>query len=344
MQLIMAVHIKLTLFKDDIVDLWLSDNSRGADLVVNRLNSLNLFHCVKYMKWQHLMYNQSIISNLKDLVSYNFYPIENMDIEFYDEIIYYNPVMELFAIADYYKKMRHSVIWSRFDEGILSYNTDLRGGKRYELCRKIRKVISREDPFLHVSRYYCMFPHLKLTHLEWELIKIPGLDNDKEELRDILNEAFDFTPVQLPHFVFFASSSDVDGNPFGETEFVLALANHVGRSNLIVKTHPRDNRTIYEDNGLQVMEHSFVPWEVIQLNLMSTSLHLLTVNSGSFISITAMMNDNKIKGDFLFNCISCDSPGYKARSAEITIQLQKLHKGGLGCSLSDKIFSILEIA
>lgn len=339
----MAVHIKLTLFKEEMVDLWLSDNSKNADFIAKRLELMKLFHSVKYKRWQLSMYNQSVIRNLKDLVAYGFFSIKDMKMELYDEIIYYNPVLEIFSIADYYKKVNHSVIWSRFDEGILSYNTDLQGGNRYKFCRNIRKVLFRYDPFLHVSRYYCMFPQLKTTHLEWELIKIPSIDDDKEKLRNVLNEVFNFIPLQLPRFVFFASSSDIDGKPFGETEFVLKLADHVGRSNLMVKTHPRDNRRVYEDYGLQVIKHSFVPWEVIQLNVKTTSVHLLTVNSGSFISITAMMNDIHIQGDFLFNCMSCDNPSYKVRSKEITNQLQKLHNAGLCHSLSDKITSINEV-
>lgn len=344
MQLIMAIHIKLTMFQTDIVDVWLSDSSKGAKEVSERLSCLSLFRVVRFVTWRSEVMRQSKSEKIQSLLSYNFMPVKKLDIDIYDEIIFYNPDIQILAIEDYYGKIGHKVVWSRYDEGILSYNTDLVSGKTVVISRVVRKYIHRKDPFCKVSRYYCMFPNLKETHLEWELITVPRIDEDINRLRQILNHVFNYVPENLPPYIFFASSSDIDGKPFGETELVLKLAEYVGKDNLVVKVHPRDIRTVYQDANIKVMQNSLVPWEVMQLNLDVRRFHLLTVHSGSFISITAMMNDNQIKGDFLYRCIRCPKVFFAKRSKEIHGQLEKLHRNNLNMGLSDNINSLQEIS
>lgn len=72
----------------------------------------------------------------------------------------------------------------------------------------------------------------------------------------------------------------------------------MGKDNLIVKTHPRDTRDVYTKNGIKIMKDSNAPWEVIQLNMGESDSVLLTVNSGAFISIMALMENKRVKGFF----------------------------------------------
>lgn len=344
MQLIMAVHIKLTMFKEDVVDIWLTDSSKGAKNVSDRLSKHNLFRNVKYITWCSDVKKQTIKEKVKAVIRYNFFPVKEIeDMDCYDEILFYNPNIQILQICDYYDKIGHKTIWSRFDEGILSYNTELQGGKTVSISRNLRRHVSRTDPFSDVSRYYCLFPSFKETNCGCETIKVPSIEKDIESLKNILNDIFDYTPERLPKYVFFASSSDIDGHPFGETEFVIKLAEHVGKENFMVKMHPRDFRKNYQEAGLQVMHNSQVPWEIMQLNLKAEDLHLLTIHSGSFISVTAMMDNNHITGDFLFNCIKCHKAFHEERSYEIHKQLERLHDNNLCMGLSDILKSIREI-
>lgn len=345
MQLIMAVHIKLTLFKDEETDLWLSDCSIGAEDVAKRLQSIHLFRNVEYKKWNKKIYSQSALHDAWDVFSYSFTNLNIKKIDLYDEILFYNPILEIFSISDYYKKKKHTAKWSCFDEGIFSYNTNLIGGKRFDLCRFFRKIAMRYDSFLNISTFYCMFPQLKTTNLDWEFITVPGIEKDRIQLQEILNTTFNYIPYQLPRYIYFASSSDIDGTPYGETEFVIELAQKLGRENFIIKMHPRDNRTIYKDKdkNIKIMEQSCIPWEVIQLNMDSISNTLLTLTSGSFISITAMMNNQSINGYFLFNLLENSSPHYHKRCEEISQQLKKIHGLGLCMNLSSNIDSIYDI-
>ena len=333
-QLILAVQLKLTLFKEDLVDLWLSDTSKGAEFVYKNLKDIHLFQKVSYVKYQDFLYNQGVVKNLVDIVRFNFGLIREYPL--YDEIIFYNLTLKIYEIADYYHKIDYNTKWSRFEEGIFSYNTDIAKSNRVAITRMLRKFTNRPDVFILISRFYCVFPSLKDTHKEWEFVAIPDFSVTISSLRDYLNHIFNYYPEKLNRYIYFASSSDIDKTPYGETNFVLKLADYVGKDNLLVKMHPRDNRSVYADYGIKVMENSYIPWEVIQMNIESSECTFLTVNSGSFISITAMLN-KPVCGYFLYNSIKCFSATFTTRKNEIHNMLTKLHNIGVCKGIVDDI-------
>ena len=51
-----------------------------------------------------------------------------------------------------------------------------------------------------------------------------------------------------------------------------------------MKTHPRDPRNIYEENGFKVDKNSAIPWEVIQLSGDFSDKVFLTATSGSVLA------------------------------------------------------------
>ena len=149
-----------------------------------------------------------------------------------------------------------------------------------------------------------------------------------------MNTIFDYKYEDIKEkVIFFASSSDVDGEPYGETELILKIAKILQEKNVIVKIHPRDNRTIYKEKGINVMKNSLIPWELIQMNLQGEKKILLTVNSGAFVSITALLDDN-LKGYFLFDEISEKNDKFNKREREIRETIKLLHYHNLAKNLN----------
>lgn len=333
-QLIEAIQMKITLFKDDVVDIRISDHSVGAEMVSDRLQRLNIFNNVYFVKTKKFIYERTKLESLIDVLKYNFGSIPKVQIKLYDEIIYYNTNLIIFAIGDYYKKIAHECIWSRMEEGLFSYDTDFESGFRVEYTKKLRKFIRRENVINNVSNYYCYFPKLKKNKWGWNIVKIPALINTKDRLVNILNTIFDYKYEDIKEkVIFFASSSDVDGEPYGETELILKIAKILQEKNVIVKIHPRDNRTIYKEKGINVMKNSLIPWELIQMNLQGEKKILLTVNSGAFVSITALLDDN-LKGYFLFDEISEKNDKFNKREREIRETIKLLHYHNLAKNLN----------
>ena len=329
-QLILAVQMRQTMFRGDVCDLWLSDHSQNADLVAQRIQSLGIFSHTEYLTTKANTYQNSVFQDISEVIRCNFGKVPPMEIDLYDEIVFYNVSLKLYQIQDFYQQIGHVTKWSLMEEGIFSYSTDFACGNRVKLTRKIRKLTGRGDLLRMARQYYCTNPELKTEKSGLEVIRIPSDAASLSALKDVLNAIFHVDPGLLcfpQKYIYFASSADIDGNPYGETEFVLRLARELGKENLLVKMHPRDTRSVYEDAGISVTRDSSVPWEVIQMNLDLSRKTLLTIHSGAFISISTMM-DSDVKGYLLFPFIQNGDGAFQTRSGRIGEMLERIHGCG----------------
>lgn len=332
----MAIQLKLTSFKDDTVDIRLCDHSVNVDKVAERLRNTKIFRNVFFENIKYTLNKKKTITKILEIFTHGFGIEKGKKIDFYDEIIFYTLELPLYAMENYYRKNSHCAIWTRIEEGAISYNNKLWGGKRVDKVRAIKHIIHKPDVADMINKYYCLQPDVVVdVYPYWETVKIPSISERFDELKKILNYIFDYKGEEKHYkYIYFASASDIDGWPYGETELVLKIAETVGHDNLLVKTHPRDKRSVYKDNGLTVMENSNIPWEVIQFNLKDDDCVLLATTSGSFLNAMALM-DKPIKGYFLNNCIKCNSDNYEEKSAQIHSILNKLHKQGLCISITE---------
>ncbi len=125
--------------------------------------------------------------------------------------------------------------------------------------------------------------------------------------------------MSVKKYFFFTSVYDFEGGePIGEYELVCKIADLVGKENLLVKTHPRDVRTIYEDEGFIVDKNSDIPWEAIQLSKDFSDKVFLTATSGSVLA-GSFMSENPPKTFFMHKCCNV-SGNYSAQKTIATIE------------------------
>lgn len=328
-QLLIAIQMMLSVHKNQTVDLWLSDHSLNMDRVVKPLKNIRLFHDIRFIMEKEFVYKRNKVLSIYDAIKYSYGKIQAMHIPLYDEVIFYSLSLRLYALNDYYDKVGHILTWSRMEEGIFSYDTDFESGSRIRLARKLRSFSRRSELADKISNYYCFFPELKENKYGWNLVKIPSIMETKADFIKILSSIFGSKIKTYPQkYMFFASSSDVDGRPYGESDIVLRIAKIVGKENIIIKTHPRDNRKIYSENGLLTYENSWIPWEIIQLMSSYDDRIFITIDSGAFITISAMIN-SQVRGMFLLDDVRVKDAYLIDRSSTIKSMLDRLHKCNL---------------
>lgn len=328
-QFITAIQMRLTIFNNDTVDIWISDHSLGAKKVAENTAKLKIFNSVQFIETNQKSYSQNLIDNFFDIIKSNFCHIISKETPLYDEVVFYGLDLLIINIADFYNSINHKTIWSRFEEGIFSYDTDFAYGNRIKISNKIRRITGRPIVDNLIKNYYCFYPKLKELHLDWNLIEIPSIFTTRVVLCKLLKCIYECTEMNIPQkYIFFASSSDIDGTPYGETSLVLKIAEIIGYENMLIKMHPRDSRDVYEKLGISVMRESSIPWEVIYLVGNFSNKIMLTVNSGAFISISALENA-PFKGIFLFNMVETNDHVFKERAKNIENMVYKLHKIGL---------------
>ncbi|MBQ3654461.1 MAG: hypothetical protein II954_08595 [Synergistaceae bacterium] len=356
MQVIISLQMKLKLYPDDEADIIISDHSIGADKVAEGLGKTGLFSRVKYVENYRADYNTNRTEKLREIFRLfggdsKYYGMLWDENTIYDEICYYNTLRLVWAafsksVRDSKREGREKIpVCNVFEEGIFCYDMVLSQilsmrkqfwkHRTVSLMHLFSVLSGRKDILGRSSNFICFHPEI-IDHAEeykragFSFTKLPPLKPDENFLR-ILNTVFSYDPsgVKFPQkYIYFATSTDIDGNSVGETELVLRLADIVGRENLLVKMHPRDRRTVYRDNGLTVMENSSVPWEVMQLNHDFSSHAFVSLSSGSVVNIMAMTGES-IPSYFLYPMTKGRNKWLDHYSDGISSSLKKLQAAGL---------------
>lgn len=291
--------MKLTIKKDEYVILVLSDHSRNAKEVSRKLQAAFLFEEVFYIESRKIDYRE--INNIRD-INLQIQCILNsvQGISFYaqlqnlknvDEFIYFNLMITTLNIFSVLQKGNKNLSCSFMEEGIFSYGCTqckISGIRKGSVC-KIRSLLGKKILIESTSFFYCFYPEIYKGF--FRPIAIPTL-HQNEEFLSILNMIFPIDKKTMTYdkkYIMLTSVYDFEGGePVGEFELAQKIAKIVGKDNLLIKLHPRDFRTIYEDAGFNVDRNSTYPWEVIQLSLDFSSKVLLTINSGGVMSISML--------------------------------------------------------
>lgn len=310
-QIIFAMQMKNTIFKDDYVTMLVCDHSIDADIYAARLNELQIFselHFVVTMGACDVRTKRQKIEDFFDITFRQNNRYRNFTKSLvekkYDEMIVYNYTIETYGIHALLSQYNRSISVSRYEEGILSYNGyNMLTGRR-KLINNLRKIQGKPSIEDCLKNFYCFYPQLYQDNL------IPcfvPLIKQNDSIIVLIKKTFNVGSRKQQYnekYIFFTSVYDFEGGKsVGEYELVCKIADLVGKNNLLVKTHPRDTRTIYIDNGFNVDENSAIPWEAIQLSGDFSGKIFMTLNSGSVLA-GSTMSEKPIKTYFMYKL--CD--------------------------------------
>lgn len=351
MQIINAIQIKLKMHEQDHLDIIISDHSRGAEKVSDHLSKTGLFQKVYYVQTYFQEFGQNAVSDLADIItisfsilkkSKNIFGLTNLN---YDEIYFFNASILLYPLIDSVLKINQSVKLVRFEESLASYRymVTRRESPRLNAVEKIRKSMGKPLIYDLINSYCCYYPGLLAEQMikneacecffgnrndqksEKEILQIPLIQKNDKTLIEILNQIYEYNVSKEHYSKKYIYFSSIDETDLGETGLVLKIADIVGKDNLLIKTHPRDVRTVYEDHGLEVFRGSWVPWEISQLNYDFSEHVFLSMLSNSVLNATAMLGD-EIPTWYLWNCVGASNAWLTDISRDITDVLNKLWK------------------
>lgn len=323
-QTIIAVQLTTTLFKDDEVVLLISDHSNGAEDVARRLKEQHLFADVRYFISRELLYEKKVKGNIWDCVSfvgfrknrYKYY-LEKIDNLYFDELLVFNfeaDIYGLFSILYMYNK---NIRISRFEEGILSYVNKESTSKKLMLSCYLRNVFGKKSALDAKQNFYCFYPSFYAG--DYQAIQIPKINADSICV-EVLKKAFNVNDSVIDYkekYIFFTSVYDFEGGePIGEYEIVKYIANLVGKDNILIKLHPRDNRGLYQQEGFRVDKNSSIPWEIIQLISNFENKVFLTATSGVLLSSNTM-SSQPVRSLYLYNMCNLDNNYAKQTTQEL---------------------------
>ena len=347
-QLIMAINMRITLFKNDKATLLLSNHSKNADVIVQNLKKLQVFDKTEYIKTKNIDYgNRNKLNNLYDYLKLIFG--KNKEIKDlvsdrkYNKFLYFNQNLSSNLIFNILAQANKYIEACQFEEGILSYPNiegnnlrDLKFGRTKLWCT-LRRIFSKPVLIKSTKKVYCLYPDLYFGKLLVE--KIPSIKTDSE-LTNILKKVFNVDIDKKSYkekYIYFSSICDFEGGkPIGEFELIKNIAHLVGKDNLLIKIHPRDVRDIYKKEGLKIAQASSIPWEVIQLLYDFEDKVFLTATSSSVL-MSAAITGKSTKAFYLYKLCNIKN-NYIAENTVFSLEMY------LKNFESNKIFSNIIIA
>lgn len=285
-QVIFALQLANSLKKNEKVSIAITDQSNNSFRIYKNILKSSVFNYTYFVKTKKKIAMVSNICLRAKEFFISLFGIKTKQYDFfeiYDEFICCGPSLAAHAIYAVLVKTNPRVKVSFFEEGVLSYQKEIIITGRTKLLYKLRSLLNWQNMISCAESFYCFYPEVYYGSLT--CIKVPLIDSDSIVpclLRGIFE--LDDSNSYKQKYIFFTSVYDFEGGePIGEYETALRVKEIVGTDNLLIKKHPRDTRTIFEDNGFIVDSNSSVPWEVIQLSNDFSNKVFLTATSGSVL-------------------------------------------------------------
>ena len=174
-----------------------------------------------------------------------------------------------------------------------------------------------EKAFLkNISNMYVYQPELYTGESSLvNLVALPCYSDVSENVHRVIEDVFGkMEPIQ-EKVIFFEGTFWGDGMLVDEMELFLAIAEHVGKENIIVKRHPRNTVDRFTPMGFKVMPNQTIPWEVMIKDIDLSQKALVSV--ASFTCFSALEMYGRISRSILLSDIMrgrvyfLENPGYK---------------------------------
>lgn len=351
-QLIMALQMRQTIFFEDEVVVFISDKSRNAEHIYQKLLEGVYFTAVKFIQEDNSLRKPGVIDKVKKLIE-NVRPKKNRYRKYFDgienlrfdEIISFNVDLMTYNFYSILYEYNKDLKYSGFEEGILSYNAQLLDIHKGSLICKTRNLFGKKSFVQAYKNFYCFFPQLYKGG--FTAVKVPAITRNSHIIKALqrIFEVQEFSNHYTQKYIFFSSVYDFEGgSPIGEFEVVKRIALKVGKENLLIKLHPRDFRTIYEENGFVIDSYSAIPWEVIQLTGDFSDKVFLTATSGSVLA-GSFMASSSTKVFYLYRLCNIEGNEFCVRSVEnieTLLRAESMEETFRNVTIADSVEEIIQ--
>lgn len=299
-QLIVITQLVLTQYGNDINDLLICDTIAHVEDLSASIREANIFNSVeihrsmsvqnRVSKRKYYLIAGKQILNIKRAVfgfqaRYDRLFICNLSFEetlIYRELKHANRHLKKYMFEDGFAT--YTEMYGRFFDALYVKKSFLHN------IRALQKRL-KYGAFAKVDGLFVFSPELLDWHPAFDVLTIPKIDPEDTSARAAFNKIFGihkFEDSYEEKYVFFEEAYYADGNDVGDVELVNRIAGVTGKNNLIVKIHPRNPENRFRALGYKTNVNTFVPWEIIALNIDLKEKVLITIASGS--ALTSLVN------------------------------------------------------
>lgn len=302
-------------------DAIVSDHMNNSAEVAQRMRRCGLFENVHHVKSLALTKNQVSHNRVTSILNAVF-PMRELR-EYGDFRAEYSDVY--FANFDNFSQVLYNALSHRtpdvklhvFEEGLASYSSfarfyaqlkDYYGNRNAGFRKYLHKYVYRTRVIPgNLSEFLAFNPQLIQWDPECAVRTMEKIDCGDQVFRNIANNVFGFDPSAQEYdkkYIFFEESFYADGSEVNDVELIEALAQRVGKDNMMVKIHPRNPANRFQRLGYKTNRNTAIPWEVVVMNLDDISDKVLITVASSCILNPIIVFGKKVHAFSLYDCIN----------------------------------------
>lgn len=274
-QLLTAVQIRKTIYREDSADLILTNQLADAEKVADQTQKAQVFDKVEYVQNKKQSYKNRITETIDD-----FRTIKKLHrrLGMYDSVCMSNISVFTILLTRFYQFKPLEI--NIFEDGFITY---CKAFTKMDRASLIAKIINPKGILGMASHLFIYNPDLLEWHRESiEIVAIPKISQADTATIKTLNIIFNYqsqTDIYDRKFLFLEESFFADHFIVNDVEMVEELAKIVGKENVMVKLHPRNAENRFEKLGYKTNHNYAIPWELILLNTHIKDCTLISISS-----------------------------------------------------------------
>ncbi|MGN0686908.1 MAG: hypothetical protein ACI4KA_02235, partial [Oscillospiraceae bacterium] len=287
-----AISLKFHYYPDNPADIILTSTSNLTSYE-DKLKSTGVFdriYCTEYFVKIHnpVILEKPIEMRSRHPEKFDFMP--KLDAEYSD---YFMPnAASIFQKMVYYYQVNrgNTPRVHLYDDYEQKYTSNFISDFDYEMMNATHPKEKRI--WNNVSSFFIYKPELCCNANKTPLIPMPKITADDTKFLNILTALFGKCEMPKEKYIFFNECFIFENHTTDDIELLDAIAQKVGKENIIVKMHPRSGggEDFYRLHGYKIFPEKNIPWEVYAMSPEIDDKVLVSVTSGSTMSPFLLMD------------------------------------------------------
>lgn len=311
-QVILAMKLAMDCTKEELMDLAVTDMFSGAEKIAERLNRLNIFQNVYFVRDKAIQDGKSIWSKMIKVVSLLFCRIstnkiwKNGRIPVYDRLYYCVPNLFMHNTFVQLKKRNPHVEVVVYEEGYSTY-TGTVGSQKTDMVVDLRcRFLGFPRVEDSLKAVYLFEPELLIYDYKAPVVRISRdtffqpvfIQNIKDvfDISESVSHDYDRTYVLIEE-AFYMKHPEID-----DLELYEKIISCIGKENIMVKSHPRSVTNRFERFEVKTNKEKGIPWEALLLTQNFQGKTLFALSSGSVINAGLCLGTT-VNSFLLYKCL-----------------------------------------
>ena len=316
-QVLIAVWLRYNNFMADKADIIISNHMNGYKTIAENIMKTELFENVYTA--DSLAFSKGNISYESRVTKFicRLFPKYELKNYFdcskkYNKIFFSNCDKFSALVYDVFKRKNRKLKLFLMEDGTSTYSMLIKDFYEHTKPNSswlkrfaFKYIFGKHFIYRNVLAIYAFRPDLMEWSPDFPAFKISPINHQDTYFKECVNTIFNYNDLEDSYsekYIIFEESFFAETGYMEDVELIKKLAEIVGKENIFIKIHPRNQINRFEKLGFKTNKNTFIPWEVIAMNMDITNKKLVAIISTSILNPVSVLGMNS-KGYSLIECL-----------------------------------------